>query len=175
MRTYFKTLKNKTQRERSDKQRQTTKRQRRRQRMINVCIHIVSNCSILCLQKALARKKAVGISMTLSADTKTKLDPLMKADYMSSDESLSPGSDQSDCEDGEMTTQSSRKRLLKHRATWRSSEFEEFIQSIDRKIERRRTERGKMMVLERLSNEGSPCTTRSAPLDCPEWAKTVFD
>ena len=130
----------------------------------------------MCLQKALARKKAVSISTTLSADTKAKIDPLMKADYMSSDESLSPGSDQSDCEDGEMTTQSSaRKRLLKHRASWRSSEFEELIQSIDRKIERRRTERGKMMVLERVSSEDSPCTARTAPLDCPEWAKTVFD
>ena len=38
--------------------------------------------------------------------------------------------------------------------------LKEFIKSIDRKIERRRTERGKMMVLERLSNEGSPLTTR---------------
>ena len=60
--------------------------------------------------------------MTLSVDAKTKLDQLMKADYRSSYECLSS---RSDCEDGEMTTQSSRKRLLKHRATWRSSEFEE--------------------------------------------------
>ena len=46
--------------------------------------------------------------------------------------------------------------------------------SLKRKIKRRRTERGKM-VLERLSNEGSPSTTRSAPPDFPERAKTVLD
>ena len=34
------------------------------------------------------REGGVGISLTLSAETKTKLDPLMKADYMSSDESI---------------------------------------------------------------------------------------
>ena len=88
--------------------------------------------------------------------------------YMSSDETASDASSNSG-DEGICTQQG--KKLRKHPAMWRSAELEEYIQSLDRKIARRRTERGKVMVL----NTSIGCNSlRSAPIDCPEWAKTVF-
>ena len=95
---------------------------------------------------------------------------------MSSDESLIESNDEfSDDNAAENATgplPTRRKKLIKKRATWRSEEFQEYICSLDRKIERRRTERGKVMVLDSEYGEDSK---RSAPDDCPEWARTIFD
>lgn len=126
------------------------------------------------VQKAAARKKAVKASSSLSADEKTQLEPLMNADFMSSDETISPGSN-SDLENDDPlpTVATQRKRLMKHTVGWRSTDLQEYIRSVDRKIARRRTERGKMMVLDTVVGEKT--STRPAPADCPEWAKTVFD
>lgn len=108
----------------------------------------------------------------MAPEVKAQLEPVLKADYMSSDETASENS--SENSDGENSTQqlNQRKRLRKHPVTWRSAEFEDYILSIDRKLARRRTERGKAMVLETVIGRDSP---RSAPIDCPEWAKTVFN
>lgn len=117
----------------------------------------------------MARKKALKNSTSMSADLKSKVEPLLKAAYMSSDESvLSCSSDEGE----NALSEPSRKKVRKHMAVWRSDEFQEYISSLDRKIQRKRTERGKTMVLTTVLGENS---LRSAPDDCPDWAKTLFD
>lgn len=109
----------------------------------------------------------------MTPEVKAQLEPVLKADYMSSDETASEASsvENSDDEGAHQHVQQGKK-LHKHPANWRSAEFEDCILSIDRKITRRRTERGKVMILDTTIGHVS---SRSAPTDCPEWAKTVFD
>ena len=116
----------------------------------------------LMIQKAVARKKALLQSTTLDAETKQKLQPLMKPQYMSSDESVVESGD-----DSEQEEQLGEKKLVKRRAVWRSHEFQNYIDSIDHKIQRRRSDRGRSMTLKVEIGENS---ARSAPEDCPEWA-----
>lgn len=59
------------------------------------------------------------------------------------------------------------KKFIKHVAMWRSVEFQNYIDSLDRKTDRRRTERGKMMMIPVEDGESS---SRDAPVDCPDWA-----
>lgn len=55
----------------------------------------------------------------------------------------------------------------KHVLQWRSPEFSNYIECLDRKIARKRTNRGKQVVVpvkEGGQSEWPP------PEDCPEWA-----
>ena len=54
---------------------------------------------------------------------------------------------------------------------WQSDEFQSYIDSLDRNVARRRTARAMSMVLP--TETGSP-SSREAPVDCQEWAKTLF-
>lgn len=97
---------------------------------------------------------------------------------MSSDESVANSisdTDNSDAEDNVplLHVHQQRKKLLKKKASWRSPEFQDYISSLDRKIERRRTERGKAMALEVTMSSSE--SSRSAPDGCPDWAKSLFD
>ena len=65
-----------------------------------------------------------------------------------------------------------RKRLIRHNLTWRSREFQDILESLDRKIARRRTARGKAMCLE---VEIGGDSTRQKPDGLPEWAAELFD
>ena len=58
------------------------------------------------------------------------------------------------------------------KATWRSPEFQSYIESLDSKMERRRSERGRLMA---LKVEIGECSSHGAPDDCPEWACSIFD
>ena len=58
------------------------------------------------------------------------------------------------------------------KATWRSPEFQSYIESLDRKMERRRSERGRLMA---LKVEIGECFSHGAPDDCPEWVCSIFD
>ena len=64
------------------------------------------------------------------------------------------------------------KRLIKHPLMYRSREFQGIIESLDRKLERRRTSRSKAMCLP--IEIGSP-STRKKPSGIPEWACELFD
>ena len=72
--------------------------------------------------------KALLQSNSLDSETKQKLEPLMKADYMSSDESV-VSSDDEENTDPEITHK--RQKFLRHIAVWRSAEFQDFITSLD--------------------------------------------
>lgn len=73
---------------------------------------------------------------TLSSDMKARLEPVLKPEYMSSDESLTTGDSDSD---NQLATPGSRhKYLRKHQLSAHGEvNFEECITSLDRKRERR--------------------------------------
>lgn len=57
---------------------------------------------------------------------------------MSSDESVIGSEDDSDAE----RTGGTNKKFIKHELPWRSSEYQKYLESLDRKISRSWTERG---------------------------------
>lgn len=63
------------------------------------------------------------------------------------------------------------KKLVRHTLPWRSVEFQRLIESLDRKIDQRRSDRSRVMCLE---VEVGAKSTRKAPHDIPEWAKELF-
>ena len=67
--------------------------------------------------------------------------------------------------------QQNRKKLIRHRLTWRSREVKLTFESLDRKLARRRSDKAKGMCLEVIygSDLISP-----APDNCPEWAIEIF-
>ena len=62
---------------------------------------------------------------------------------------------------------SGKKKLLRHKLPWRSREFEMVIESLDRKLDRRRDPKSKAMCLDVQVGENS---SREKPDDMPEWA-----
>ena len=114
------------------------------------------------------------MSKTLDEPTKDKIRPVLNADYMSSDESevdvsARRGEDSSDSEGESSST--GKKRLRRQKLPWRSEELQKVIESLDRKLNRRRTERVKAMCLEII--EGSD-SQREKPENAPEWAIELF-
>ena len=131
------------------------------------------------MQKAHARLRALNLSTTLSDSDKEKIQPVLKASFMSSDESDSdinntvrsqPG-ESSDSDDDNLQPGLQRKRLIKHQLPWRSREVQLTIESLDRKIGRRRTDRAKAMCLDIIPGSDS---SRPAPENSPEWAIELF-
>lgn len=100
---------------------------------------------------------------------------MLLAKYMSSEESLvedSSDDDRNNHASGSDTenaahTKSGKKKLLRHKLPWRSREFEQVIESLDRKLDRRRDPKSKAMCLEVQVGETS---SREKPDDMPEWA-----
>ena len=106
-------------------------------------------------------------------EAKRKIEPVLKASFMSSDESMIEDSDNySDSNSEEEQTKSTAaKKLIRHKLPWRSAEFERVIASLDRKLDRRRSTRSKAMCLEIQDGRDS---TRPKPDDLPEWASNLF-
>ena len=92
---------------------------------------------------------------------------------MSSDESVIDNTDNDDSGSDldERTPPTKKKRLIKHKMSWRSREMQATIDSLDRKIERRRSGRSKSMCLD---VETSGESTRPKPDGLPEWACELF-
>ena len=63
-----------------------------------------------------------------------------------------------------------KQRLHRHRLPWRSQELLKVIESLDRKVERRHSDR-KAMCLEVIVGSDSQ---RQVPNDAPEWAIELF-
>ena len=93
---------------------------------------------------------------------------------MSSDESEVDvaGTRVEESSDSENETASvGKKRLRRHRLPWRSQELQKIIESLDRKLERRRSDRAKAMCLEiRVGSDSQ----REVPNNAPEWAIELF-
>ena len=92
---------------------------------------------------------------------KAKLEPVLKVNYMSSDESIVP-SENSDDE-----CYVPQKKFRVSYLTWRSAEFQKYIDSLDRKIKRNQSEWSKRMTIQ---TERGGSSTGKPPNDCPDWA-----
>jgi len=120
------------------------------------------------------------LSKTIDETIKQKVEPVLKADYMSSEESVvgddeerdGTGSSSGD-EDTSKDTEARRghKKLIRHKIPWRSREFQQILESLDRKIDRRRSARSKAMC---LSIEIGGDSSREKPDTLPEWASELF-
>ena len=108
------------------------------------------------------------LSSSLDQPTKEKLTPVLHADFMSSDESVYESeSGESDPEHNAPLRSGRKKKLCYHELVWRSTELESYIKSLDRKIERRRSERGQRMVLP-VDRDGV-MSSRPPPDGAPPW------
>ena len=101
------------------------------------------------------------MSTSIDPSIKQKFEPVLKVDYMSSDESIvaSEGSDD--------VAAAPPKKFVKHQLKWWSDEFQKYIDSLDRKILRSKTDRAKRMTIPIETNGFSK---RNPPPDCPDWA-----
>uniref|UniRef100_A0A1X7TTA7 Uncharacterized protein n=1 Tax=Amphimedon queenslandica TaxID=400682 RepID=A0A1X7TTA7_AMPQE len=115
------------------------------------------------LAKCTARKKVLNEFTTFDKNRKAKVMEVLVTDTMSSDESVV----QSDEDDREDSVAAPKKYFVKHPLRWRSPELTNYTESLDTKIQRHRTARGKQMVVPvREGNDSS----RTPPEACPEWA-----
>ena len=89
----------------------------------------------------------------IDAETKAKVEPLLVGECMSSEESAVQESENereresSNSEQEDEGQCSNKKRLIRHKSTWRSVEFQRIIESLDKKIGRRQSSRSKRMCL----------------------------
>ena len=92
----------------------------------------------------------------------------MVPDLMSSDESvLHTSEDEDSSSDSDERPHRKVLKLLRHPLPFRTAEFQDRIKSLDRKIERKRDERARRMV---LPVEEGELSKRTPPRGHPEWA-----
>ena len=78
-------------------------------------------------QKALACKRALSVFTSLNAETKSKLEPLLRAEFMSPDESIVESFLINGAAEKALCPVSTRhKKLTRGHATWHREEFEEY-------------------------------------------------
>ena len=74
----------------------------------------------------------------------------------------------SESDEGENTGQRT-KILVVHKLPWRSTKAEVILQTLDRKMVRKRSSRSAEMCRKRC--RGEPSTVHKPPPSCPAWAK----
>ena len=118
------------------------------------------------------------MSTTIDEARKKEISSVLRADFMSLEDSeyedvTTPrDGDSSGSELEDSTSSKKKKRLVKHKPRWRSHEMQSVVESLDRKIGRRRDAKAKKMCLEVIEGEDS---TRPKPDGLPEWAAELFD
>ena len=106
---------------------------------------------------------------------KKKVRPVLTADFMSSEESnaedLPAEEDPASSDESNQEVLATAKNLIKHKVPWRSQELQRIVDSLDRKLYRRRGDRAKAMCLD-FTIGGD--FTRLIPENVPEWARELF-
>ena len=102
-----------------------------------------------------------------------KVEPVLIADFMSSEDSEYEDTEQGQSSGSEMddVPPIRKKKLIKHKPLWRSCEMQSVLDSLDRKMDRRRDARAKKMCLEVVMGADS---NRPKPGGMPEWATELF-
>ena len=119
------------------------------------------------LQKRLKRQKALVQSTSIPNEEKRRFKDCMNVEYMSSEHSVSEdnANDQENSSEDENVPKN--KVLCRRPLPWRSQELNNFFVKLDRKANRKRSQRSASMMIER--KDGSP-SEREAPDDAPEFA-----
>ena len=89
--------------------------------------------------------RVLNLSKNIDDATKQKVEPVLKVDFMSSEESQYEECDK-DGSDLEDQPPKCKKKLIKHRIPWRSQEMQLIIDSLDRKLDKRHDDRAKKNV-----------------------------
>ena len=123
-------------------------------------------------QKAHACLRSLNQSKTLDELTKEKFDQYLMQIYlqMTLKLMLQPH-EENKAVIVKMRQLQLKKRLRRHRLPRRSQEFQKVIESLDRKLERRRSDRAKVMCLEVMVGSDSQ---REVSSNRPEWALELF-
>ncbi|CAH3185829.1 unnamed protein product [Porites lobata] len=151
IRTHFKTKKRQKKIKQGNKEKQVLKEQRIRSRKNT---------------KRLKRQKALVQSTSIPNEEKRRFKDCMNVEYMSSEHSVSE--DNADEENSSEDDNVPKKKVLCRRPLpWRSQELNNFFVKLDRKANRKRSQRSASMMIER--KDGSP-SEREAPDDAPEFA-----
>ena len=151
LRVYFKSKKSQCARRRMGKVQEMMKECRKRQQRHNVGFRTVYRCISFFLQKSHARRKALVASRSIDDDTKKKVMEVLKPEFMSSEDSATEneeenesGSDESDNETPRR--KQGKKKLIRHTLSWRNRECQNAMESLDRKLQRKRTPVEKLCV-----------------------------
>ena len=109
----------------------------------------------------------------MSPEDKGKAMGAMVVGLMSSEESCGEAgsSDESGSELGG-TIIRNRLKLITRPLTWRSAEASNLMMSLERKFQRRQTEKARRMMADRTDG---PSSERSKPDNIPEWAVDFWD
>ena len=93
-------------------------------------------------------------STKITLEDKDKFSAVMTLEYMSSEHAASSSSDSDNAEQSEGEA-SNPKVLLKQSLPWRSDEAHQLMASLDRRIRKRRGQKGQSKVIERKQGSGS--------------------
>ena len=102
---------------------------------------------------------------------------MLKAEFMSSEESAAENTSVEQASSSESYSEQphaaarGKKKLIRYKLPWRSQEMQRVMESLDRKIECRQSNRSKGMCLEVVIGEDS---CRAKPDNLPEWATELF-
>ena len=102
---------------------------------------------------------------------------MLKAEFMSSEESAAENTSVEQASSSESYSEQphaaarGKKKLIRYKLPWRSQEMQCVMESLDRKIECRQSNRSKGMCLEVVIGEDS---CRAKPDNLPEWATELF-
>lgn len=91
----------------------------------------------------------------------------MTVDYMSSENTASESSSGEENGEESDSEANSPKVLIKHSLRWRSNEVNQLMASLDRRVRKRRGQKGQSMLFERKVGSNS---SRPVPIDAPQWA-----
>ena len=154
-RTYYTSYSGSERLKNSGKYKDKCAQQRRRNRLVRVCITLYTYLSfslhILLIQKLKFRKIALQKSSAISEKDKTPWRECLVEELVSSEESDEDGA------------------FVIHPLPWRSEKVTTFFTSLNRKGDRRKSRKSKMMTFERktgfMSDRARPC-----PGSVPDWA-----
>lgn len=131
--------------------------------MSNNCKLLIVSNFFTVIQKLRNRHAACLASTSLTAQEKERLVKILNIDFMSSEDSGS--------ESGSGLEMATRRRVFVLRSlSWRSPEANRMMDSLDRKVTRRRTDCAKEMCRVRRSGMPSDRTPPSDVTDAMTWA-----
>lgn len=116
--------------------------------------------------------KGLNQSTSFTAEEKERYMEFMTVDYMSSEHSMSESEGEQNGEDGyespDLEERAKKKVFSLSKLEWRSSALTRVMQSLDRKITRRRSSKGRNMLVERRHT--GIISSRLAPDDANPFA-----
>lgn len=104
---------------------------------------------------------------SISQEEKEKYGCVMTVDYMSSEHTASEDEEQDSHHERSSDDEPPLKKFSSHPLPWRSGELNRVMETLERKVQRKRGAKGRNMLFERKKGANS---NRPVPDDAPAWA-----